>query len=290
MNRTIGHLWIPILVWGGMFEYPAYVIALFTGNYYLIPVLVCVRILLTRVLSIWAGPHNIDDPVLIGKHDVRHIPEDPDLGAGQFILLTHPHGFFCMAAAVVGSHTICDSEKTVIFLDRLLFNASPLGISVFETLSGVRVSYLENKNIRHHLEHGFSCIVFAGGYKEAVGFDETEELINTSTYGYWFRVAREYNTRISTSIIYDGSVRYFSQSGAFKKMRLAAAAMKIPILLPTTIRFPSKSEPFYVRHIRWQPCSQFDHEEVRKTILDCVEKDKKYHKGRNYIIIYDLRL
>lgn len=281
------HLWVPVLVWGGMLEYPSYVLALFTGQYAAIPAVFCARILITRGLWVWAGSsYNTDDPAFIGKHDVRHIPEEPDFKAGQFIHMVHPHGLFCEAGYVVGSHTKYDRSRTVFFADKFLYNISPTGVSVLETILGIRVTYLDNNNIRNHLQQGFNCVVFPGGFKEIVGFDETEELINTSTYGYWFRMAREYNTNIFTSVIYDGSIRYFSQSGAFKKQRLAAATMKIPFSLPTGTRFPSKSEPIYTRNIQWKNTDtlRFEPKAVRKTILDCVEEDKKYHKGRIHIV------
>ena len=149
----------------------------------------------------------------------------------------------------------------------------------------MRVSYLSNKNVRKYMDQGFSCVLYAGGFKEIVGFDNTEELIYTGTYGYWFRIGREYGARVVTSLIYDGSVRYFSQSGVLKKERLKLASAKIPILLPTAASFPSRDVPMYIRHIMWtrEQVAHFDLEEVHHAIRQKVKEDRVYHTGRAHV-------
>jgi hypothetical protein len=124
--------------------------------------------------------------------------------------------------------------------------------------------------------------VFAGGFREGIEFSEDMATLHIDKYQYWMHMSRTYSVDLHSTILYDASTRYFSQSSVMQKFRLAMTDYKIPLILPTSIRFPEDCAPVYVRHIQW-PNTIHSNDEIASKMAKILQTDRSYQRSTHRI-------
>jgi hypothetical protein len=201
----------------------------------------------------------------------------------QFIHLVHPHGMFSETGSLYSSSRTYP-PNTVLLIDPLLYHMSPLAVPLIEyTARNITVSVLKHTTICDLLEKGHNVVVFAGGFNESIDFNDVVEFIHVDKYQYWIRMSRKFSTELWTTIAYDGASRYFSQSAFATDLRLKVVQYKIPILLPTEIKFPEDRSPLFVRHVQWDTTTSLAPVQVEDQLSDVIRLDKHWQKATHRI-------
>jgi hypothetical protein len=292
-TKTLQHVWLPLVVFGGLVEYPLYLSLGLQSKFMAMVVVFIIRKTLDytlRALKSNTQPLaqivNFVDlpetPWWVRHPDKAHEPTPEAWTTTQFIQLLHPHGIFTEVGSLYGASRTYP-PNTVLLIDPLLFNLSPICIPLIEYATvNLKVSFLKHANISALLRSGHNIIVFVGGFDEALDFTDEVESIHIDKYQYWMRMSRQFSTELWSTIYYDGSTRYFRQSSVAKEFRLKLAQRKIPIILPTGIRFPDDQTPVYTRHIKWDQRVQTN-DEIAATISEVVHMDQSLQKSQHII-------
>ena len=287
------NIWLPLIVFGGLVEYPLYLSLGMQSKFMAMIIVFVIRKTLDftlRGLNSNTGPLkqivNFVDlpetPWWVQHPDNANLPAPAAWHTTQFIQLLHPHGIFTEVGSLYGASRTYP-PKTVLLIDPLLFNLSPICIPLIEYATvNLKVSFLKHVNICALLKSGHNIIAFVGGFDEALDFSDTTESIHIDKYTYWMRMSRQFSTELWSTIYYDGSTRYFKQSSFAKDLRLKLAQSKIPIILPTAIRFPTDQTPVYTRHIKWDQRIHTN-AEITTKISDVVQMDKSLQKAQHVI-------
>ena len=273
-TKTLQHIWFNCGVFGGLIEYPLYLALALQLN--LMPILIVYLVRRALVASLWytkSGPYP--------EINIVDLPEPPWFHEGktvttQFIHLFHSHGMFTTTGCMYGSSRTYP-PNTVLLIDPLLYNLSPLAGPLIEYITrNLTVSVLKHTTICDLLEKGHNVIIFAGGFNEAIDFSDDMESIHVDKYQYWIRMSHQFSTELWTSIAYDGASRYFSQSAFATDLRLKVAQYKIPIILPTEIKFPEDQSPLYVRHVQWDMTTSLAPVQVEDQLSEVIRLDKHW--------------
>ena len=292
-TKTMQHLWLPLIVFGGLVEYPLYLSLGLQSNFMAMIIVYAVR--KTLEYTLWAMKSNMrpsaqivnfvdlpETPWWVQHPDNVLLPDPVAWKTTQFIQLLHPHGMFTEVGSLYGASRTYP-PKTVLLIDPLLFNLSPICIPLIEYATvNLKVSFLKHANISTLLKSGHNIIVFVGGFDEALDFGDETESIHIDKYQYWMRMSRQYSTELWSTIYYDGSTRYFRQSSVAKEFRLKLAQRKIPIILPSGIRFPTDQTPVYTRHIKWDQRIHTN-VEITEKISEVVNIDLSLQKSKHVI-------
>ena len=156
--RTLQHLWFPLLVFGGVVEYPLYIILGLQSKYTTMVLLFLFRKTLQTMLKVLkSNSHPLAQ--LINFVDLpatpwftRHpehvrVPDSEEWTTTQFIQLGHPHGLFTVIGSLYGGSRTYP-PKTVVLVDPWLYILSPVAIAAVEYITvNLTVSYLRHTNI-----------------------------------------------------------------------------------------------------------------------------------------------
>jgi hypothetical protein len=278
-SRTLQHVWLAILVFGGLLECPLCLWICLRSSFGGVFLVRLIREGLTTLLRTYPlrGPQSVHFIDLPETPWFVH-PTPPPGDAPQFIHLMHPHGLFSEVGGLYARNRTYPSN-TVLLVDPILYRLSPLCSSGIEYATGLRVSYMKHSNISALLSSGHSLIVFVGGFDEAVDFQDGEETVCVDRYQYWMKMSKRYSTELWTTIFYDGSARYYRQSSWGRRWRRKFAQYRIPCVLPTGIRFPKDQVPVYTRHLQWVGTTDYSNSDIEARITATIDADRTLQKS-----------
>ena len=288
-TKTLLHVWLTCGMFGSLLEYPLYIALALQSKFTTITIVYLARRALVCSLRYFKSDvHSEINIVDLPEPPWFHQSGTPPAMEGktvstQFIHLVHPHGMFIETGALYSANRTYP-PNTVLLVAPLLYNMSPLAVPLIEYITpNLTVSVLKHTTICDLLKSGHNVIIFAGGLNETIDFNDDEESIHVDKYQYWIRMSRQFSTELWTSIAYDGGSRYFSQSAFATDLRLKVAQYKLPIVLPTGIKFPDDQSPLYVRHVQWDTRKPLAPTQVEEQLLEVIRLDKQWQKATHQI-------
>jgi hypothetical protein len=239
---------MPLVVWGGLLQYPVLLYMLVNGYVSTCFVSFCCCYLLcankSKLVGILRVPVS-DSPLFI--------MDGESITPGPSIHLLHPHALFTEGVNYYAMSHLCE-KGCVILIDKYLYYASPLGMLFIVMLGCKDVAPLVHGRIKELLGRGTNLIVIPGGFLEAADFSRHHETVYLHMYPYWMRMAREYPSyRLYSTFGYNLAGRFFQQSSYMKETRLRLARRGLIGVCPMGIACTSLDKPIFMYTQRIHP-------------------------------------
>lgn len=139
---------------------------------------------------------------------------------------------------------------SVLLIPQWLYYLNPVYVIVLEMLTGVKVSYLQDFNVRELLSTGHRLIVTPGGAMENTYGSTNEQKVVLTDYRYWEMLRMDYNADVDFVALYGGLNHFWYKTTMVYKLRTWMAKRSIPTMNVFFPKFPSISDmKFHGRRI-----------------------------------------
>lgn len=208
------------------------------------------------------------------KHEISVVYLEPPAPIGTKtpeVILLIPHGFMCIEGLTLYAQWIKDKGvASTIFVDKLLQFIVPGTYAVLNTLA-LDMEITGHVNIDDHMRRQQTVAAFPGGFVEAVGYTEDEQILYLGTISYWLKQCKRHRYALRIFHIYNGSDSV-SQASVGLQLRAQLAGKKhFPVPIPTSINKVSTLVArclFYDRHVLPESTTHVAAEIARFITLD----------------------
>jgi hypothetical protein len=213
---------------------------------------------------------------LLKQHTTIVFMEPPaSVGKTPEVILLIPHGLICvenMSMFIKWSAEIQNMNST-LFVDRQLWLWTPLNIMIMN-LTGQSHGISKHTHIDRHMQSTKKHVVaFPGGFAEAVGGTEKEQILSLGTISYWLKQCKRHGYSLRVFHTYNGSDMVLQSSVCLRLRVQLARRFHVPLPLPIRFQTPP------ARVVR---CLFYDNENlpvtsdtVKDDLFRYVEVDKK---------------
>jgi hypothetical protein len=158
------------------------------------------------------------------------------IGYKPEVILLIPHGFLCVEGLVVYQKWISDnSVDSTLFVDKKLQPILP-GCTLVLNVLGLEVGITGHANIDQHMRTRRTVAAFPGGFIEAVGGTQDEQILYLGTISYWLKMCRRHGFGLRIFHTYNGSEMVTQSAYGMQSRVQIAGKYHIPVVLPTGIK------------------------------------------------------
>jgi hypothetical protein len=196
------------------------------------------------------------------------------VGNSPEVVLLIPHGFLCFESFSMFRKWSAEMNmSSTLFLDRLLWRWSPLAIMLLN-LMGASHDISRHACIDRYMQATKKHVAaFPGGFAEAVGGTEQEQILSLVTISYWLKQCKRHGYALRVFHTYNGSDMILQSTVCLRFRARLARRFHIPVPLPIRVQsLPSRVVRCLFYDNNDLPVSA---DTIKEDLLRYVEIDKK---------------